>query len=452
MRKILLLLIVCITNNLTAQQPVILEQIRCYSMNGPVMQYWQLPETRKLFVNSLNEALQKNYQAKLADTTLNIQFPRTVDEFNRIAARFSNADSTTLHLFIDLYEYTPLIYFARPGKMDMDSALAKRSKSVFVLGITLANHRQQVLLNESLSISISQSPGSGMGFQIWHLPITAKGFADMLQVGLNYSLNPDNENLLIEIKAPAAFYADDFIMPRIKGENRIITKTQKDIVGYERNGNQEMIRLGGAFYEEIVLRGKNRNLDPNTLLAKTIESTGNRISSDFVFLRQESRDVLRDRNYSIRLVTELNPYNYDGIRKQSDLYTRFLTGPVHTLLENTDTIARFMIRKNVEATGKNIYPYLVYNGWDSTSMVTIGNRIPPEPVRYEYQVEGTMLGKDFRIQHGDNNYLKEIYLDGVLVSIATGKFLPERFVVFDASLSPEMLNRLLVLAFNRFFE
>jgi hypothetical protein len=50
------------------------------------------------------------------------------------------------------------------------------------------------------------------------------------------------------------------------------------------------------------------------------------------------------------------------------------------------------------------------------------------------------------------NKLKEIYLDGRLVCIAQGKFSPEVFVVFGATLPPVLFNQLLIIAFNRFLE
>ena len=50
------------------------------------------------------------------------------------------------------------------------------------------------------------------------------------------------------------------------------------------------------------------------------------------------------------------------------------------------------------------------------------------------------------------NTIKEIFLDKKLVCIAQGKFSIEKFVVFDASLSTELLNQLFMIGFNRFFE
>ena len=72
---------------------------------------------------------------------------------------------------------------------------------------------------------------------------------------------------------------------------------------------------------------------------------------------------------------------------------------------------------------------------------------------YDYIASGKMGDLDFEIKcSGFRNTIKEIYLDKKLICIAQGKYSPEKFVIFDASLSPEMLNRLFMIGFNRFFE
>ena len=94
------------------------------------------------------------------------------------------------------------------------------------------------------------------------------------------------------------------------------------------------------------------------------------------------------------------------------------------------------------------------NGFDTlTYQTNPGYQAAPWDVVYEYIVKGTMAKQDFTIKYsGIRNTIKEFYLNNTLVCIAQGKFSPEKFVLFDASLSPELLNRLFMIGFNRFFE
>jgi hypothetical protein len=78
---------------------------------------------------------------------------------------------------------------------------------------------------------------------------------------------------------------------------------------------------------------------------------------------------------------------------------------------------------------------------------------PPTPFVYAYLVKGQIGKHRFSIKcSGFGNTVKEIYLDDTLICIAQGKFSPEKFVFFDASLSPELFNQLLMIGFNPFFE
>ncbi|MEN9686596.1 MAG: hypothetical protein RLZZ28_2382, partial [Bacteroidota bacterium] len=75
------------------------------------------------------------------------------------------------------------------------------------------------------------------------------------------------------------------------------------------------------------------------------------------------------------------------------------------------------------------------------------------PVVFDYILSGKIGQHSFVIKcSGFKNNLKEIYLDEKIACIAQGKFSPEKFVLFNASLSPEILNQLFMIGFNRFLE
>eukprot|EP01136_Pigoraptor_vietnamica_P018108 Opistho-1_new@64266 len=103
-----------------------------------------------------------------------------------------------------------------------------------------------------------------------------------------------------------------------------------------------------------------------------------------------------------------------------------------------------------------IYPNTITNGYDSTGFSTLpafGNQQAEWPVMYRYVLNGSLAGTPFRIKcSGFDNSLREFFLADQLVCIAQGKFNPEKFVLFDASLSPEKLNQLFLIGFNRFLE
>lgn len=419
-------------------------------MLGPVMNYFSLPDTRAVFIKQLNDQLSSKKNARISDTSLRIVTLDQLKQYNTTNIYFTEADTNTHHLYIDMYEYEPnTFYYSQPQYLQ-DSLLFKRAKSVLQLAVLFADHEKKVISNEVLTICISPGSSSGFGIIPTTLALTPKGFTDILNLGIGRLLDEQNNTDMIEIKAPPPFYADNFILPEISKYPVTQTKSQKDIFSYERNGESEMIRLGDTFYEELIVKGKNKNIPDNSEMANAINATGNQGSSDFVQLRQECRDVLRDKNYTLKMVTEINP-NFSFI-SQADVFTQFLPGLVHVLLKDTDTIARFTIHKNIGIPEKKIFVNKVSNGYDSSSVVNIGGSTAPRNVLFEYQINGLLGEQPFVIRCADRNSLKEIRFNDKEVAIAKGIYLPERIAVFDASLDTEKLNQLLMIAFSKFYQ
>ncbi len=452
MRKFSLLLLttLCISLSASAQKNIILEQVRTFSMLGPIMNYWTLPSTRSTFINQLTDQLLNKKNAVLSDTTIRIIPINNLKDKGTESIYFTTADTTTQHLYVDIYEYDPVTFFYYQPEYIHDSLLFKRTRSVFQVGLLFVDHKKNVISNDGLTICVGQGSGNGFGIIAGNLAITPKGFTDMLNLSIGKLLDTANNSALIEVKVAPAFYADNFILPEIGKYPVLQTKSQKDIYSYQYNGKSEMIRMGDKFYEELIAKGKKKNIPDNSPIENVITATGNINSSDFVQLRQECRDVIRDKNYTIKLINEVNPnFNY---LSEADLFTHFLSGPVHVLLKEKDTIARFSIYKNIGMPEKKIFLSKISNGYDSSSVVNINASSATRIVFCEYKVEGYLGDQPFSILCTDRNSLKEIYLDEKRIAVAKGNFLPERIAIFDASLDIEKLNQLMMIAFTKFYQ
>jgi len=450
-----LFLAACTT--VAAQKKIILEKLRCYSLNGPVMNYFKNDEIRRTIALELNETLKLYQKISLVDTSrLIIEIFPNRESIHAGNPDFKDADTSHLHLYIDLFEVDPAVFFAKPENDPHDSMLVKRAASLFLLQTTLFTADKKVTLNESLDVVVSPSETPGIGilysnsFPYRNLLLTPKGFTEMLKAATNLLFDPKNELIQVEMKAAPAYFADNYILAKTTDQPRTYVTMNKNISTYHYKGENEMIRLGDAVYEEIKIKGKKAEKYPDDL-TNAIREAKNFASSDFVFLRQDCRDVLRDKNYLIKMTVQVDP---DNPTPMGELFTftDFLPGSFHYLLSEKDTLARFIIQKKVPDKEKKIYAGKISNGYDSTSLFTF-NTDPGWAIIYDYVVTGTIGRYAFQIKcSGFRNTVKEIYVNKKLACIAQGKFNPEKFVVFDASLSPELLNQLLMIGFNRFFE
>ena len=130
--------------------------------------------------------------------------------------------------------------------------------------------------------------------------------------------------------------------------------------------------MGEQLFDEIWVKRKLVDSSASPLLLKKIKETGNSASSDFIYLRQECRDVYQDKNYTIKIATEIDPYSTASSKKE--LFSDYLSGEVHLMLEGKDTVAIFGINKNVGDPYKQVYLDKTTNGMDSSSIAKVSKK------------------------------------------------------------------------------
>ena len=450
----------------SSQKKVILEQFRTFSMVGPVMRYLTHEETKAVFLNHLNSNLLKHKNAQLIDQELRIITLQELKPNGSTNIPFTLTDTSIWHMYLDLYEFeTNTFYYTQPEYLD-DSALFKRTASVFDLTVLITNAEKEVILKEVMTICVTRGSSNGFGIQASTPSLSNKGFTDMLNLAFERLLDPENKIGMIEVKAAPVFYADNFLLPFISKYPVIQVSNKNNIASYKRDQTDEIIRLGEPFYEELITKGKNKNVVDKSIISTAINNTGRQNSSDFVQLRQESRDVIRDKNYTLKMLIEINPiFNYAN---EDEVFTSFMPDSLHFLLKDQDTIARFKIIKNtglivgnklvlkIKHSGLGVQDRMIYlnklsNGYDSTSIFLIHPDDVSRKIFSEYVITGLIHNQPFTIMCSNRNTLKEFYLNQDHVAVAMGKFLPERIAVFDASLDKEILNQLMMIGFSRLF-
>lgn len=440
---LLIVSLVCLTTAVAAQKKIILEGVR-YATN---INYLQEASNRQLFLSYLDASLLKHQQLSLKDPArLNLL------DMNRSSAReavrFTPGDSADLHLIIDIAEYPAAVFFNAIGEK-ADPALQQEARTVFRIDMQVIKHNNRVVSDARIDVVVGSSQYTGMGYESSDLFIMPRAFVEMMRTALDLLIDPKSTAERVSVKVAPVYYTDNFVQQRIAGRPRIIPVETKGVITFAYNGKRQVLRMDSALYEEIIWRGRKAISYPPEILA-AIRNTSNTAASDFVFLRQEARDVLSNKNYLVKLVVQVDPEIRVVLPEM--LFTNFLPGELHLLLSDNDTIARFSIEANLLSEIK-AFPGRVYNGMDSSSTFTISDSKPAWPVLNNYTLKGKLNGRDFVVKcSGKNGVVKTIYLNDQLVCIAQGKQKPDVFVVFDASLSSEILNQLLIIGFNRFLE
>ena len=431
-----------------AQNKVVVEAIRSFSMFGPSMYYLEDTAVQSSIKNKLSAILDKYYNLSFSNQFLPIENYTSTEALKNNVGKFSNTDTSTWHLFVEVYEYDPISFLTGSALQAPDSTIISGASSIFQISCILTNGLKEIVSNQSVFSAITNTETAGFGIRPKNIFLTKKSFASVIQVGLQMSLNPDNETLVADIKAPAVFYGDNFMMNQFKNTSKILVQTIKDSWSFGLLGDTEVLRMGEQLFDEIWIKRKLVDSSASELLIKKIKETGNTASSDFIFLRQECRDVYQDKNYSIKIATEIDPYSEATSKKE--IFSDFLPGQVHMMLQGKDTAAIFAINKMIGDPYKQVYLDKTTNGIDSSSTAKVSKKDYPFQITYDYQLSGKIRGAYFTINSFWNHEMKEIYLNNRLIAIVKGKTDPENFIITKDLIDSIMMKELLLIAYNKF--
>ena len=431
-----------------AQNKVVVEAIRSFSMFGPSMYYLEDTAVQSSIKNKLSAILDKYYNLSFSNQSLPIENYTSTEALKNNVGKFSNTDTSTWHLFVEVYEYDPISFLTGSALEAPDSTIISGASSIFQISCILTNGLQEIVSNQSVFSAITNTETAGFGIRPKNIFLTKKSFASVIQVGLQMSLNPDNETLVADIKAPAVYYADNFMMGYIKNTSKILVNPIKDSWSFSLLDNAEVLRMGEQLFDEIWIKRKLIDSSASELLIKKMKETGNTASSDFIYLRQECRDVYQDKNYTIKIATEIDPYSQASSKKE--IFSDFLQGPLHMMLQEKDTAAIFSINKLVGDPFKQVYLDKTTNGIDSSSTARVSKIDYPFQITYDYQLTGKIRGEQFTIRSFWNHEMKEIYLNNRLIAIVKGKTDPENFIITKDFKDAIMIKELLLIAYNKF--
>lgn len=430
------------------QNKVIVESMRSFSMFGPTMYYLEDTSVRSSISARLSALLNKNYNLVFSNTSLPFQILTSSDALKNNAAKFSSSDTSTWHLFVEIYEYDPISFLSGTTLETSDTAIIASASTVIQISSILTNGLKEIINNQTVYAAVSNTETAGFGVPPKNIFLTKKSFASVVQVGLQMVLDPNNETVVMDIKAPNVYYGDNFIIGQIKNTSKIFVETIKDSWSLNLLGNTEVLRMGEQLFDEIWIKRKLIDSSASQLLIKKMKETGNTASSDFIYLRQECRDVYQDKNYTIKIATEIDPYSQATSKKE--IFSNFLPGPLHMMLQGNDTAAIFAINKMVGDPYKQVYLDKTTNGIDSSSTAKVSKKDYPFQITYDYQLTGKIRGEQFIIRSFWNHEMKEIYLNNEAIAIVKGKTDPENFIITKDFTDASLLKELLLIAYNKF--
>ncbi|MFN7540728.1 MAG: hypothetical protein ACK5RQ_11825, partial [Bacteroidota bacterium] len=418
-----------------AQQQVMLEEVRCYSAVGPLPDYLRNQAMNISLASQIHQILYQERSWRLTDSLqLPVSFPQLSDLKKEKPLVIKDKNASLLHLWIDIFELQPSAFFSPTGEYGADTVIAARSSSVVKIIFYLVNSNNELLEKNELDLSLTQAETPGIGFLFngmladgkpFFLTTTARGFREAILQGLKTIFNRENNASLIELKVPPAFFYNNFI-PSGSQQNQAILRPElkNNAFRFTYNNNNQLLRNGEPEVAEVWVKNKRKENFPRSVFdsLKNLRQLG---ENDFFCLQHVMRDVLNDKTYDARFFSIANEATimegaFPLVQKR-----------VHYLLNNTDTVAYFSVKKKPQLDEKEmIWLNRSYNGIDSSTVFNLEPVFRSYPLPTEIELSGIILGQPFYIRiRGNYNYWKDIGLNHQLVMRVQGKSLPERILI-----------------------
>lgn len=427
-----------------AQNVIQQGNFQCISLQGPLMYYWKNPNITAQFTKDLSKELLDKRGYTLNTNMVSFSILKSIADFSNP----SNGQQPNSLIHFKLAEYPASLYLSKYYPELLNDSTQEKIQSILLLEMSIQNKNAAFEFSKRLEIFIKHNKARGIGIPFGNLHLTGKAFSELMKKSLEIILDSTNFNEQIELKVSPPMMGDNFIIGAISNLPKIAIESQGLFSKYRLNNQSELIRWDEQRYQEIILRGKNRTVLPPLISNALTEITKEFPQSVYVYLLQDARNIVLNRNYQLAIparVASAGEYTISALPLIEPL-----PGPVHVLQLEKDTIATFSIATNKKQSNQKYSPYISTNGFDSSSAVIISDQNKDLVYSSMFSLTGKIRDQSFRIEVGE--FFRDIYLNEKRVLIIGGMQQPDRMVIFDSTLSNDFINELILLSYNRFFQ
>ncbi len=432
--------------SLSAQEKVYTGSFKAASMVGPMMDYWDNPNTLKSFANILDSILYSQTKIRLAEPE-KIFFEK-IDPKQIYTSKLKPLPNISSFNF-RIIEYSPaFLLTTAPPTTKEDSAFLNGVISCIQMSLLLTDRTGATKIEKDIEIYLKKGISNGIGLPIANLALSQKGLLELIEKSLPHLLNPNDSLQSLEMKVSGLFASDNFILAANVGKPRIQINIKKNSAIYSLGGETQIIRWNPPGYQEIIESGKNKT-QLNDSLAAEIKNEKKNSSPIFIYLKQSLRDAVHNKNYEIVMPAKFWNEVNTGTFGQTTLAA--LQGAHHRIMEDKDTIGYFSISKGGTDSNKSFYTNSISNGIDTSSITNIIQTPNKVPVEYDYVVKGTIYKHNFIVKIYGYQYIREIWIDDTLVATVFGDIEPEKFVLANTFDNTPLLNCMILFSYHSYF-
>jgi len=435
------------------QSTVVLEQIQVYSTLNPNAKYWHLPEDISGIQKALDSGIFKESNLQRLTTFSTIKKTLTKQsQVGKITLNWEASRNIPYHAYLELYELDPETTYE--NKLVQVSESKKDSiQAIWALVVGIFNQEHQRIFQKTILLGILPVPSLGIGFPSNWVATTPNTLYQAINKGIQL-ITKDMDNMeFMEAKIPhAAFATDNYLMPVIHNQPRIMFDTSSKFISYVSKSGLKLLRIPNAKLTKIDLKNKDINYPYNNLI-NLIKKTRIGINSkEYYKVIQPLRDVYANKDYTLNANIEFNANfnNNDEFTQKNAI--QFLPEIPNIIYDGKDSIGYFTVSDAVTEKDKFYFPEKIYNGYDSTKQFEIFDKINGLPITHTNVIMGKAYGQEFSIQFDNGQQLKTILLDNKIVMVIDGSKKPRQMINLASVKNDNLNNLLLLMAYGELFQ
>ncbi len=448
-----LFILLFIHSNGFGQSTVVLEQIQVYSSLNPNAKYWQLPDDITGIQKALDAGIFK--ESNLQRLTSFLTVKKTLTKQNQVGKITLNWEATRnipYHAYLELYELDPETTYE--NKLVKVSESKKDSiQAVWALVVGIFNQEHQRIFQKTILLGIIPVPSLGIGYPSNWVVTTPNTLYQAINKGIQL-ISKDIDNMeFMEAAVPhTAFATDNYWMPVIHNQPRIMFDTTSGFMSYVSTAGMQLLRIPNASLTKIDLKNKDINY-PYANLINTIKKTrANLNSKEYYKIIQPLRDVNGNKDYTLNANIEFNTNFNNNAELSQTSALQFLSEIPNIIYDGKDSIGYFTVQHGVTEKDKFYYPHKIYNGYDSTKQFEIIEATNSFPIIHTNVITGKAYGQEFSIQFDNGQQLKTILLDHKIIMVMEGNKKPKQMVNLSKISNSNINNLLLLMAYGELFQ
>ena len=269
MRRYYLLLILLFCQSFVlkswGQQKLAFEQIQVFSTLNPTANYWNLPKDIQPILNALDSGifLKLGLKRDVRIETNSLKLTKQ-PQLGKININWAATRDYDYHAYLELYEMDPDFIY-RNNLVEIPDSKKDSIHSFWLETISIFNKQQEKILQKTIILGLAPISSLGIGFVNQTSASTPFHIYNAITQSIKL-LSPDGEGIeYLDAKLPAAYTTDNYWMPYVHNQPRVLFDTTKKFITYNNSNGTHILRSPSAILNKM-LRIKIRITPIKTLL------------------------------------------------------------------------------------------------------------------------------------------------------------------------------------------